>query len=302
MDRNLARSEIPKVVLDGVSSDSKPVHSGVIQGTILGPLIFLIYINDITEHISSSLRLFTDDCLLYRTITTEEDCMQLQYDLNQLSTWALKWQLRFNVAKCTIMCFTRSLSPLVFSYNVNNHSLSTSTQHSYLGILLDNKLSWSSHINYITTKALNFLKQNLSSCSSPVKASAYLTLVRPSMEYVAVVWDPYHHNAILQLEKVQRRAARWALNDFSRYNSVTAMLQQLSWPSLNSRLQIFRLQTLFKIIHHDYSLLIPSCYLPMERSTRQYHPRCFILPNSNTVLIISAELLFQNNSRLEQPA
>ena len=104
------------------------------------------------------------------------------------------------------------------------------------------------------------------------------------MEYAAVVWDPYHHNAILQLEKVQRRAARWALNDFSRYSSVTAMLQQLSWPSLNSRRQIFRLQTLFKIIHHDYSLLIPSCYLPMERSTRQYHPRCFIFPNSNTVL------------------
>ena len=209
--------------------------------------------------------------------------MQLQYDLNQLSTWALKWQLRFNVAKCIIMRFTRSLSPLMFSYNLNNHSLSTSTQHSYLGILLDNKLSWSSHINYITTKAnktLNFLKRNLSSCSSP----AYLTLVRPSMEYAAVVWDPYHHNAILQLEKVQCRAARWALNDFSRYSSVTAMLQQLSWPNLNSCHQIFRLQTLFKIIHHDYSLLIPSCYLPMERSTRQYHPRRFILPNSNTIL------------------
>ena len=112
------------------------------------------------------------------------------------------------VAKCTIMCFTRSLSPLLFSYNLNNHSLSTSTQLSYLGILLDNKLSWSSHINYITAnKTLNFLKRNLSSCSSPVKASAYLTFVRPSMEYTAVVWDSYHHNAILQLEKVQRRAA-----------------------------------------------------------------------------------------------
>ena len=83
--------------------------------TNCGPLIFLIYINDITEYISSSFRLFADDCLLYGIITTEEDCMQLQYDLNQLSTWALKWQLRFNVAKCTIMRFTRSLSSLVFS-------------------------------------------------------------------------------------------------------------------------------------------------------------------------------------------
>ena len=275
-----------KVVLDGVSSDSKPVHSGVPQGTVLGPLMFLIYINDITEHITSSLRLFADDCLLYRIIATEEDTIQLQHDLNQLSIWATKWQLRFNVAKCTIMRFTRSLSPVVFNYNLNDHSLSTSAQHPYLGILLDNKLSWSSHTKHIITKAnktLNFLKRNLNSCSSSVKASAYLTLVRPSMEYAAAVWDPYHHNDILQLEKVQRRAARWVLNDYNRYSSVTAMLQQLSWPSLESRRKIFRLQTLFKIIHHDYALLIPYYYLPMTRSTRQYHPRRFILPNSNTL-------------------
>ena len=103
------------------------------------------------------------------------------------------------------------------------------------------------------------------------------------MEYAAAVWDPYHHNDILQLEKVQRRAARWVLNDYNRYSSVTAMLQQLSWPSLESRRKIFRLQTLFKIIHHDYALLIPYYYLPMTRSTRQYHPRRFILPNSNTL-------------------
>jgi len=134
------------------------------------------------------------------------------------------------------MRFTRSLSPIVFNYNLNNHSLSTSTQHLYLGILLDHKLSWSSHIDHISTKAnkiLNFLKRNLNGCSSSVKASAYLMLVRPSMEYAAAIWDPYHHNDILQLEKVQRRAARWALNDFDRYSSVTAMLQQLSWPTLN---------------------------------------------------------------------
>ena len=185
------------------------------------------------------------------------------------------------------MHFTRSLSPIVFNYNLNNHSLSTSTQHLYFWILLDHKLSWSSHIDHISTKAnkiLNFLKRNLNSCSSSVKASAYLTLVHPSMEYAAAIWDPYHHNDILQLEKVQRRVARWALNDFDRYSSVTAMLQQLTWPTLKSCRKMFSLQILFKIIHHNYSLLIPPYYLPVVRSTRQYHPRRFILPNPNTVL------------------
>ena len=149
---------------------------------------------------------------------------------------------------------------------------------------------------------INFLKRNLSCCSSNIKATAYLTIVRPSMEYAAVIWDPYHHNNIQQLEKVQRRAARWVLNDFNRFSSVTAMLQHLSWPSLQLRRKISRLQALFKIIHmpicfvvhlfitivndgylsQHYSLSIPPHFISMTRSTRLYHPHRFILPNSST--------------------
>ena len=252
---------------------------------VLGPLMFLLYINDITEHVNSPLRLFADDCLLYRIITTNEDAIQLQHDLDQLHEWATKWQLRFNVTKCTIMRFTRSLSPIIFNYKLNNHNLGTSNQHSYLGVILDNKLSWSPHISNIAAKAnrtLNFLKCNLSCCSSNIKATAYLTIVRPSMEYAAVIWDPYHHNNIQQLEKVQRRAARWVLNDFNRFSSVTAILQHLSWPSLQLRRKIFRLQALFKIIHQDYSLSIPPHFISMTSSTRLYHPHRFILTNSST--------------------
>ena len=173
-----------QVALDGTFSDSIAVHSGVPQGTVLGLLMFLLYINDITEHVNSPLRLFADDCLLYRIITTKEDAIQLQHDLDQLHEWATKWQLRFNVTKCIIMRFTscRSLSPIIFSYKLNNHNLGTSNQHSYLGVILDNKLSWSPHISNIAAKAnrtLNFLKHNLSCCSYNIKATAYLTIVRP---------------------------------------------------------------------------------------------------------------------------
>jgi len=101
--------------LDGSFSNLVSVHSGVPQGTVPGPLMFLLYINDITEHVNSPQRLFADDCLLYRTITTEEDAIQLQRDLDQIQKWANKWQLRFNVTKCTIMRFTISLSPLTIS-------------------------------------------------------------------------------------------------------------------------------------------------------------------------------------------
>ena len=110
------------------------------------------------------------------------------------------------------MRFTKSLSPIIFNYKFNHLDLSTSDQHSYLGVTLHNKLSWSPHINNVAAKAnrtLNFLKCNLSSCSSAIKATAYLTIVRPKMEYAAVIWDQFHLNNIQHLDKVQRRAARW---------------------------------------------------------------------------------------------
>ena len=98
-------------MLDSESSSFVPVLSGVPQGTVLGPLMFLLYINDIAKGINSPLHLFADDCLLYRVINGVEDTNRLQEDLNKLSEWANTWQLKFNVSKCTVICCTRSLTP-----------------------------------------------------------------------------------------------------------------------------------------------------------------------------------------------
>ena len=102
------------------------------------------------------------------------------------------------------MRFTRSTSPLMFNYQLNNQVLSTADQHLYLGVLLDRKLSWSPHISRTASKAtqtLKFLKRNLSTCSTDVKAAVYLSMVHPSMEYTAVVWDPHHTGDMQYLEK-----------------------------------------------------------------------------------------------------
>ena len=107
----------------------------------------------ISKNIHSQLRLFADDCLLYRAINTEQDTLQLQQDFDLLSSWAETWQLKFNINKCTIMRFTRSTSPLTFNYQLNNQVLSTADQHLYLGVLPDKKLSWSPHISRTASKA-----------------------------------------------------------------------------------------------------------------------------------------------------
>ena len=107
-----------------------------------------------------------------------------------------------------------------------------------MGVIIYKSLSWSPHISDIVTKAsrtLNIIKHNLSKCLSQVKENclrSYLTMIIPHLEYTSNVWDPHHVGNIMELEKVQRRAARWVLNDYGQFSSVISMLDQLSWPTL----------------------------------------------------------------------
>ena len=134
--------------------ESSAVSSSVPQGTVLGPLMLLIYINDITEDISSQLRLFTDDCLLYFPIKSEQDSILLQRDLDTLSQWAKVWQMRLNLSKCTVMRCTRSHNHIIVNYSLYRSTLSVTHKHMYLGVMLDDHLSWSIHVTNVANKAI----------------------------------------------------------------------------------------------------------------------------------------------------
>ena len=171
-----------RVVIDGDSSDWLPVKSGVPQGTVLGPLAFLIYINDISIDVSSSLRLFADDCLLYRIISSPDDCANLQNDLNKVYNWSCSWQMKFNVDKCVALKCCRSNSPIHADYYLDAHRLENVQQHTYLGVIFNNTMSFIPHIDNVVlkaTKVLNFIKRNLCKCSTTSKLKAYISLVRP---------------------------------------------------------------------------------------------------------------------------
>ena len=114
-----------KVVLDGQASDTVPVLSGVPQGSELGPVLFLIFINDLPDNIRSSVHLFADDCVLYRNIEYPIDCQILQDDLNSLSQWETDWQMKFNVAKCHSMRVTWHLPDrhILFDYTLHQQKL-----------------------------------------------------------------------------------------------------------------------------------------------------------------------------------
>jgi len=118
---------------------------------------------------------------------------------------------------CSIKVYKIIIShPVVFK--INDETLQVKDQHRYLGIIFHESMQWSHHIQTMCTKAnrsLNFLSRNLNKCNGIVKENAHLTTVRPSLEYTACIWDPYHEYLVYDIKKIQRHAARWVLSDYS---------------------------------------------------------------------------------------
>ena len=132
---------LQKVVLEGKSSSSAPVLSGVPQGSVLGPVLFLIYINDLPKYGSNStVRLFADDTLLYLTIHNSSDCTKLQDDLNNLQKWESDWQMPFHPEKCEVIHITTKKYPIIRKYTLHGHTLLSVPQIKYLGVHISQDL------------------------------------------------------------------------------------------------------------------------------------------------------------------
>ena len=184
------------VVIEGTSSDATTVDSGVPQGTVLGPLLFLCHINDLPQTVKSQVRLFADDCLLYREINDQNDHHTLQNDLKNLEEWANTWGMRFNASKCYILSIKNTSNHF---YQLNNTILKRVPTNPYLGLTISEDMKWAPHINKITKKAnstLGFIRRNLKRCPINCRRTAYIALVRPLLEYGASVWDPHYQKDI----------------------------------------------------------------------------------------------------------
>jgi len=175
--------------------------------------------------------LYADDVLLYTVINSVEDCVRLKRDLNELFRWAKIWKMSFNVTKCHFVHFTNKRHVIKHTYHINKHELKESDVMKYLEVIIDNKLTWSTHTDYTISKAngtLSFLARNFKHCSIDVKLKCYSSSVRPILEYASIIWSPYQSTLINKIEAVQHCAARFILNNYEKYNSVTTMLSQLT--------------------------------------------------------------------------
>ncbi|XP_019632423.1 PREDICTED: uncharacterized protein LOC109476039 [Branchiostoma belcheri] len=182
--------------------------------------------------------------------------------------------MKFNPKKCNTMSITRNKNPFTWMYEMCGEFIHQTEQAKYLGITISNDLKWSTHISTAVTRAnhtLHFLSRNLRYCPRQVRETAYFSLVRSTIEYGAVIWDPYLRKDIDTLEMVNRRAARFVTSNHRRQDvSVTALLHDLRWPSLQSRRQQARLVMMYKITNG--LVAIPSSRLiPAVARTRANH-------------------------------
>ena len=163
------------VVLEGECSP------GVPQGSVLGPLLFLLYINDLLENIQSQIRIFADDTAVYFTVIIPNDSNILQSDLDKLQEWERTWDMEFNPSKCQALHIIRTRQQIHSQYTLHGEILESVDCARYLGVSITKDLSWHTHINQITNKAnrtLGFVKKNVRTTNQSVKELAYKTLVR----------------------------------------------------------------------------------------------------------------------------
>ena len=238
--RSSQTSRTQQIVLEGATSSTVDVLSRVSKGTVLGPLLFLSFNNDMPEVTSSDVRLFADDSLLYRHITSSRDTSILQQDLAALERWKSDWQMNFNPAKCAVIHVTNRRKPLITKYRLHGHVLEREQHSKYLGIIFSQNLKWNMHVNKITSKvnrSLGFVRRNMRCCKPSVKAAAYKAIVRPTLEYAATVWDQYTTQQAASVERVQRRAARFVSNNYRDYTpgAVTGILHNLGLDTLTTR-------------------------------------------------------------------
>jgi ribonucleases P/MRP protein subunit RPP40 len=208
------------------------------QGSVLGPLLFLAYVNDIWENMESTVRLFADDCVIYRKIMSQGDMKKLQDDLDRLGVWATENGMKINPGKSKAIRFTKTRANDTLSYSLMGKEIPQTSSCKYLGIILRSDLSWVDQVNYTVKKAwkaLHFTMRTLKKGNSNTKSLAYRSLVRPILEYGAACWDPYREGQVRALDRVQKRAAKFALNT-SRPN----------WETLASRRKLSRVCALYK--------------------------------------------------------
>ena len=286
-----------RVVLPGSFSEWVYIKAGVPQGSILGPLLFLLYINDIVKNIGSNICLFADDTSLFIIVnnpTTAALC--LNSDLEKLSRWAAIWLVTFNPSKNESLLISRKINkpihPPLYMQNVQIQEVSS---HKHLGLYFSNDCSWHQHIDYIKQKAwfrIHIMLKLKFKLDRKSLETIYLTFIRPLLEYGDIIWDNCTQYEKNELDKIQNEAARITTGT-TKLVSLDNLYKEVGWQTLHRRRQDHKI-TLFYKMFNQLTPVYLSSLIPQQVNAISHHN----LRNSNDIHTIRSNTSLFHNSFL----
>ena len=284
---NYLKGRKQSVIIGGSKSNTIPVVSGVPQGSILGPLLFVLFINDLPDEISqdTNIALYADDTKIWRKITCEGDQNILQNDINSLNKWAKLNKMKFHPKKCKVLCVTplrRTFYLLPsdrFVYCLDGICLDYVDSEKDLGVHISTSLNWKDHIHYICAKAnriLGLVQRTCHFVKDPLqKRVLYLSLVSSQFNHCSPIWRPSSITLLNKIERVQVRAVKWILSEQCGAYSQSQYFEKcknLNLLPLKTRLDFFSILIFHKIIHKNIAIDLPKYIsLVSQTSLRSSH-------------------------------
>ena len=262
------------VVVNSAESKEAAVTSGIPQGSVLGPALFVLYINDLPLAVKNQIRLFADDTKIFTRSETEGATESLQEDLTRLQDWSSKWSLKFHPEKCHVVKLGKKSEALYTMTGTNEADegfeiiLTENEVEKDLGVNIDSKLKFREHVAQVTAKAnqrVGIIRRSFDHLSEKTFLQLYKAQVRPILEYGHSIWQPYLKTLCQDLEDVQRRAT--GLLSSLKLKTYPERLEILQLPSLEHRRKRGDMIDVFKYVHGIYKTQNPHFTLS-ETKTR----------------------------------
>ena len=288
------------MTVNGSKSSPSAVISGIPQGTVLGPVLFVVYINDLLDNVSSGGLMFADDTKIYRQITTRDDALQLQQDITKLEDWSKLWQIRFNHDKCHVMTLGKFENiRYAHRYTVYDIEIDHVFDEKDLGVTIDSELRFEEHIARkvrIANAIVGQMRRSFSYLDCDTFKRIFTAFVRPHLEYGEAVWSPHLIRNINALENVQIRATK--LVDGLSHLDYPERLERLQLPTLLFRRKRGDLIEMWKHFHsYDESTLAPS-FKPRTRPSRQHRFQLHAPPAKDGIRGAQSNFFFQRTTNL----
>ena len=282
--KNFLTGRTQKVRINSHFSSKTEVHSGIPQGSILGPILFTIFVNDLPEGIKSICKIFADDTKIYNTTNCSST---IQEDITHLQNWSNMWHLYFNVSKCKVLHIgtktDRNKDSYYMEHEKEEKQIETCDQEKDLGVIFDEKLDFNKHIESAINKAnrmLGVIKKSFSYLDKNIFLKLYKSMVRPHLEYGNIIWHPMYKKQSISIEKVQRRATR--LLKECKGMTYIQRLKYLDIHSLKGRRLRGDLIETFKIFNGFTDLKVNKFFMqPTSERTRNSERKIFIQFHKN---------------------